>query len=77
MDAPLHFHLAACLRVLGNFLCSHSVSIEEARIWIRRLSMVHSGPAEQRLVDDLEQVTGVMIADLAQFSENWHARVHH
>lgn len=71
MDAPLHLHLAASARVLASYLCVQSLSFEEARTWIRRLAIVHSGPVEQHLIDELEQVAGMPIADLAELTKEW------
>jgi hypothetical protein len=71
MDAPLDLHLAAITRVLANFLCMQSLSDDEARMWIRRLAIVHSGPAEQHLIDELERVTGMTIAELAELTKKW------
>ena len=63
--------MAASMRIISEYLCTPSLSIEEARAWIRRLAMAHSGIAEDRLVDDLEEVSGMPIAALAELSKTW------
>ena len=71
MDAPLHLHLNASTRIIASYLCVETVSIEEALAWIRRLSIVHSGPAEGHLVAELEAATGMSITDLAAITKKW------
>ena len=66
-------HAAACCRVLAQHLRLPRISVDQTRMWIRRLAVVPTGPAEQRLITELEEVSGLPIAELAKLTEKWLA----
>lgn len=65
-------HIAASLRVVAKHKHMPRIPIETAREAIQRAAAAAARThEEQRMVDELERVTGMPVADLAKLTEQW------
>lgn len=68
-------HLAATLRVVASHLKVRHTTAEIAHDVVKEaayaMAIVAAGPETRTLVQRLEKATGVSIAELAIYAENW------
>lgn len=72
----MSLHLATTLRVIASHLNTRFVKVEYARNEVCRLAMANAGHStlfdrDKRLIEKLEQRTGISIAELAELATEW------
>jgi hypothetical protein len=65
-------HVAKSLKIVAKHRHTPDISVHNARTLIRELARAkHRTLDDERLVEDLERVTGVPIGELAKLSAQW------